>query len=285
MRLHSLLMIAGLAVLSITGTTQAAVYGSVQSQLQFQTANEEVIVKEQGDTLNIVSKEEGQYIVVLEDESTHAVDESAIQILGSLTKAIVKDTKVRAAANPEADIIDFIDEDEVVLAIERQDNFYKVKLDDKEGYIYKSQLDETNLELLPYKRTLEEAPIQQEVYIGEKVVSYAKQFLGGRYVYGGNSLTSGVDCSGFTQQIMKKFGIYISRSSRAQYSDNGYRVSVDHILPGDLVFYGTNGRTIDHVAIYAGDGQIIHASDVRSGIKMSKLYYGKPLIGVKRVLN
>ncbi|PHV70907.1 hypothetical protein CS063_07750 [Sporanaerobium hydrogeniformans] len=285
MRLYRLLFITGLSVFALVGTAQAAVYGTLQSETLLQTEGKEPVIKEKGDVVNIVSKEEGKYIVTLEDESTYEVEEEAVQILGSLTKATAEDTKVRVAASPEADIIDFLDAETVVLALERQDNFYKVKLEDREGYIYKSQIDETDLELLPYKKTVVEKPIEQKTYIGEEVVNYAKQFLGGRYVYGGNSLTTGVDCSGFTQQIMKKFGVSIARSSRAQYSTNGYRVSVDNILPGDLVFYGTNGKTIDHVAIYAGGGQIIHASDAKSGIKMSKLYYGKPMIGIKRVLD
>ncbi len=120
---------------------------------------------------------------------------------------------------------------------------------------------------------------------GEEIVALAKKYIGGKYVYGGTSLETGVDCSGFTQQIMKKNGISIERTSRGQYATNGIKVSVSDVKPGDLVFYGKNGVTVDHVAIYAGDNKIIHASDSKSGIKMSNLYYGKPIIGVKRVTN
>lgn len=120
---------------------------------------------------------------------------------------------------------------------------------------------------------------------GSAIVQDAKQFLGNPYVYGGNSLTSGVDCSGFTQQIMKRHGIYLSRSSSAQYSNDGYSVSADNLAQGDLVFYGYNGR-VSHVGIYIGNGQIIHANDERTGIRISSLYPsgGKPFIGAKRVI-
>lgn len=120
---------------------------------------------------------------------------------------------------------------------------------------------------------------------GDAVVAYAKQFLGNPYVYGGNSLTNGVDCSGFTSQIMRNFGISLNRSSSAQYANNGYYVSSDSLQKGDLVFYGYNGH-VSHVAIYIGGGQVIHANDERTGICISNVFPsgGKPYIGAKRVL-
>lgn len=120
---------------------------------------------------------------------------------------------------------------------------------------------------------------------GQAVVDYAMQFLGNPYVYGGNSLTNGVDCSGFTSQIMRRFGISLNRSSSAQYANNGYSVSRDSLQKGDLLFYGYNGR-VSHVAIYIGGGQVIHANDERTGICISNAFpsSGKPYIGAKRVL-
>ncbi|QUI25066.1 SH3 domain-containing protein [Vallitalea pronyensis] len=103
----------------------------------------------------------------------------------------------------------------------------------------------------------------------QQVVNYALQFKGNRYVYGGNSLTKGVDCSGFAQQVMKKFGISISRTSRSQIND-GQRISKSDLLPGDLVFFGYNGR-INHVAIYMGNNMIIHANNPESGIIVNAL--------------
>ncbi|NLI90258.1 MAG: C40 family peptidase [Epulopiscium sp.] len=120
---------------------------------------------------------------------------------------------------------------------------------------------------------------------GQSVVNYAKQFVGNPYVYGGNSLTNGVDCSGFTQQVMKKAGVSLQRSSAAQYASNGVKVSVDNIQPGDLIFYGYNGQ-VSHVGIYAGNNKIVHASNAKTGITMGEAFRtrGKPIIGVKRVL-
>lgn len=120
--------------------------------------------------------------------------------------------------------------------------------------------------------------------LGAKVVAYGKQFLGNRYVYGGNSLTNGVDCSGFTQQVFKHFGININRSSYTQYN-NGIRVRKSDLKVGDLVFYGYNGR-ISHVGIYMGNKKIIHANDYKTGIVIGNLdpTRGKPYIGATRVI-
>lgn len=114
---------------------------------------------------------------------------------------------------------------------------------------------------------------------GSRIVSYAQQFVGNPYRYGGNSLTSGIDCSGFTQQIMAKFGYSISRTSSSQSGD-GRAISTSNLRAGDLVFYG-DGGSIDHVALYIGGGQVVHASNSapypRGGIKISNVNYRTPI--------
>lgn len=114
---------------------------------------------------------------------------------------------------------------------------------------------------------------------GSRIVSYAQQFVGNPYRYGGNSLTSGIDCSGFTQQIMAKFGYSISRTSSSQSGD-GRAVSTSNLRAGDLVFYG-DGGSIDHVALYIGGGQVVYASNSapypRGGIKISNVNYRTPI--------
>ncbi len=115
---------------------------------------------------------------------------------------------------------------------------------------------------------------QEALRRGQKIVECAQQYLGNPYVYGGTSLTNGTDCSGFTQQIFKKFGISLPRTSGDQ-SRGGVSVSENSMKPGDLIFY-SNGNRISHVAIYYGGGQIIHASNHRDGIKISKYNYQRP---------
>lgn len=106
------------------------------------------------------------------------------------------------------------------------------------------------------------------------IVAYAKQFLGNPYVYGGTSLTNGADCSGFTQSVFAHFGITTGRSSRDQAA-KGKEISMSAIQPGDLLFYAS-GSYINHVAIYIGDGKIIHSSNPTTGITITKYNYRTP---------
>lgn len=110
---------------------------------------------------------------------------------------------------------------------------------------------------------------------GSSIVDYAMQFLGNKYVWGGTSLTNGADCSGFVMRIYEHFGYYLPRTSRAQAAATR-SVSSSEVQVGDLFFYGS-GSTVNHVALYIGGGQIIHASNSRDGIKISSAYYRQPL--------
>lgn len=106
------------------------------------------------------------------------------------------------------------------------------------------------------------------------MVNYAMQFLGNPYVWGGTSLTNGTDCSGFVMRIYEHFGYSLPRTSAAQAGATK-TVSSGDVRPGDLFFYGSGG--ISHVAMYIGNGQIIHASNPRTGIKISSAYYRTPV--------
>lgn len=107
----------------------------------------------------------------------------------------------------------------------------------------------------------------------QAMISYARQFLGNPYVWGGESLTEGTDCSGFTQQIYAAFGISLPRCSYEQ-AEAGTKIAVEDALPGDLVFYARDG-VVYHVMMYIGNGQVIHASSSTTGIIESNLNYDK----------
>jgi len=104
---------------------------------------------------------------------------------------------------------------------------------------------------------------------GSNLVNYARQFLGLRYVSAGSSLATGTDCSGFTSLIYKEFGISIGRTVSSQIYAGTY-VSKADLQPGDLVFY-SYGSVASHVAIYMGNGLIIHESTPRDGVKISSV--------------
>ena len=106
------------------------------------------------------------------------------------------------------------------------------------------------------------------------VLTYAQQFLGNPYVWGGTSLTNGADCSGFVQQIFANFGYELPRTSREQ-ANAGEKISLEEAQPGDLVFYQRDNGYIYHVMIYMGDGKVIHASSEKTGIIISDYNYSR----------
>ena len=110
---------------------------------------------------------------------------------------------------------------------------------------------------------------------GSDIANYALQFVGNPYVWGGTSLTSGADCSGFVQSVFANFGIGLARTA-ADQSYGGTDVSLDNLQAGDLLFYNSTG-SIDHVAIYIGGGSIVHAANSSSGICTSSYNYSTPV--------
>lgn len=107
----------------------------------------------------------------------------------------------------------------------------------------------------------------------KELVEFALQFEGNPYVYGGTSLTNGADCSGFVMSVFKNFGYELPRVAAAQF-EASRKKEISEIEPGDLVFYGGG---ISHVALYIGDGKIIHASTSASGIRISDYDYETPV--------
>lgn len=117
--------------------------------------------------------------------------------------------------------------------------------------------------------------VNKEASTRQQLVDYALQFVGGRYVYGGNDPHTGADCSGFTRYVMQHgAGVSLNRSSTSQASQ-GRSISAAEIQPGDLVFYAS-GKRINHVGLYIGNGQIVHASTEKTGIKISNWTYRTP---------
>ncbi|MBP3489494.1 MAG: SH3 domain-containing protein [Roseburia sp.] len=117
---------------------------------------------------------------------------------------------------------------------------------------------------------------QASVSNGQAVVNYAMQFLGNPYVYGGNSLTNGTDCSGFVKGVYAAFGISLPRTS-AEQRHVGYGVSLSDIQPGDIVCYS------GHVGIYTGNNTIIHASNERTGITLTSPVTYRKVLAVRRI--
>lgn len=120
-----------------------------------------------------------------------------------------------------------------------------------------------------------EAAVSAGSTSGSAIASYACQYVGIPYVWGGTSLTSGVDCSGFTMAVFSAFGISLPHYAASQYGC-GTPVSLSDLSAGDLVFYNGSSGAIEHVAIYVGGGSIVHARGTGYGVCYSSLYYDTP---------
>ena len=118
--------------------------------------------------------------------------------------------------------------------------------------------------------------------VRNKIVNFACQFVGNRYVWGGTSLTHGCDCSGFTQSVLKNFGISVPRVSRDQ-ARTGSKVTSANMRPGDLIFYANRSGTINHVGMYIGNGQVVNAASTRSGIRIYRWNYRTP-VAIRNVI-
>ena len=121
-----------------------------------------------------------------------------------------------------------------------------------------------------------EAEVDVEDDLRSEIVTYALQFVGNRYKYGGTNPNTGVDCSGFTSYVMRHAAeVELPHSSGGQ-SRMGRVVSSSEMRPGDIISYGS-GKRINHVALYIGNGQIVHASTEKTGIKVSRWNYRTPV--------
>lgn len=181
---------------------------------------------------------------------------------------------IREEPNTECTILTIVTSDEELEVVEEGEEWIEVKLDDENGFVNAKyvELSEELKKAMVFTETEKSAGISDVRY---SLVQTALGYVGNRYVWGGTSLTNGVDCSGFTMQIMAKYGIYLPHSSRAQ-AGYGKSISTSELQPGDLIFYGS-GSSISHVAIYIGNGQIVHASNSRDGIKVSNAFYRTPI--------
>lgn len=202
----------------------------------------------------------------------------AEELATTMARVTTDSLKVRAEANTDSEVITLVPNGEELEVASVEGDWVKVYLDDEEVFVSAEYVEVTS--------ELGTAITMTELFYGQgvsdirvDVCQYAKEFLGNPYVWGGTSLTNGADCSGYVLSIFKKYGVSLPHSSVAQ-ANCGTTISVSEAQPGDLIFYG-NGKSINHVAIYIGNGQVIHASSPKTGIRISNVSYRSPIKAVK----
>jgi uncharacterized protein YgiM (DUF1202 family) len=234
------------------------------------------IIGTDGDWTQIESGEVSGYIsstYLITGEEARKIAKEEVRTVATVETQTLR---VREEASTDSEILSLVGEGEDLTVIEEVDGWYKVEVDNEEGYISGDYV--TLSEKLPTAMTLTQLRYGEGVSdVRVALVDFALQYVGGKYVWGGTSLTNGVDCSGFTMKVYEQFGIYLPHSSSGQ-AGYGTKISASEAKPGDLFFYGRSGvNGIGHVGIYIGNGQIVHASSSRDGIKISSAYYRTPL--------
>lgn len=238
--------------------------------------------------------------------------DKALQVAKLMAISNTDGVNVRTEPNTNSSIYTQISNSERFLVADQQDGWVKIEIDDQDAYLSSDYVDvKYGLEeAIKYTPVVEVADTSNsksntknstgkssssskssgkkssanDGAAGSKsgsvsskraqIANYAVQFVGNRYVYGGTSLTNGTDCSGFTMSVMAKFGVSLPHNSGAQ-SGSGKSITSSQMRPGDLVFYSGSGG-INHVALYIGNGQVCHASNAKSGIKISTWNYRTP---------
>jgi len=262
---------------------------------------------ESGSVVGYVSAD---FVVVGDEE----VCKAASTRVGTITTGALK---LREEATTESNIKDLLEEGQKVTVVDESiEGWVKVKYSDKEGYVSADYIDVKTVYTYAESKEEEEARLEEErrqreeeerrqreeeerreeenrreeeekkedekEYTppsggsGQAVADYAVQFVGNPYVYGGTSLTNGADCSGFVMKIYEAFGVSLPRTSYSQRFV-GYGVSASEIQPGDIVCYS------GHVAIYIGNGKIVHAANRKDGIKITNNWQYTKVLAIRRI--
>ena len=176
-----------------------------------------------------------------------------------------------------------IEETIASLEIERSEFGSQLAAAEEQAKQYKDTISKQNSILSKYVSSTSKTnyPGGQDIS-GQELVNYAMQFVGNPYVWGGNSLTKGCDCSGFVHLIYKHFGYKTVRYSMS-FMYEGVPVSRSEVRPGDIVVYAIKGG-IGHVAIYAGNGKIIEAQSKNTGITANRSIDCREIVGIRRIL-
>ena len=259
------------------------------------------LVAEEGDWLLITSGSVTGYVKKQYCVAGEEAAELAKQVGTRVATVEAATLYVRTEADGASEVLCMVPEGEELLVLEETEGWAKVDVEEGQGWISTEYANVHSNYVTAESKEEEIARIARETQerqkaraaakkttqrvdyevgegseMGKAVVEYALQFVGNPYVFGGTSLTDGIDCSGFVMKVYENFGVTLPHSSKADRTE-GYAVeSLEDALPGDLICYS------GHVALYMGNDQIVHASNSKTGIIVSKVNYRK-ILAIRRI--
>lgn len=296
--------------------TDSAVVGKIYDGAVAQIQS--VVDGEDGDWFQVISGNVEGYIksefFLYGDEAVAVIDDYVTRY----ATVIADRLNVRSQPSLEASRVGYIVNGERVRILENQGEWLKVQYTERitgfvaaeyvtvsEEFVYAKTLEEEAQELAEL-RALKERQRQSEAQAAEntsipvsvtppdttystneelrqEIIDYAMQFLGNKYIHGGKTLAGGTDCSGFTSLIYADFGYSIGRTPESQLASAGRAIDYSQAQPGDIICYGSKGRCT-HVALYMGNGQIIHSANSRKGVITGQADYDT-ILGVRNVID
>lgn len=246
--------------------------GDIIGKMTSKSAGEILETSEDGKWYKIKSGPVTGYVSADYILTGQAAKDEALQVAELM--AIVSTDRLNAREQPTKDskIWTQISNNERYPVTEQLDGWVGIELDTSTAYVSTDYVDVRYA--LP--EAVKFSPLDGNQSLRNKMVNYGLQFVGNRYVWGGNDPHTGADCSGFVKYVYSHVaGITLPRTSREQ-ARQGTPIKSSQMRPGDLIFYANGGGTVNHVAMYIGNGQIVHAASRRSGIKISTWNYRTP---------
>ncbi len=246
-----------------------------------------VITKLSNERVSVLDKSSGWYKISF-DGKTGWVNDDYIKVMTTKGSINANGVNFRESASTSSKVISSLKRGTDVQILDTLSEWHKIKVGSKVGYVSKKFVSSA-ANSTKTSRSTEAATFvsdEDDSLVG-RVIAYAKKFIGVRYVYGGKS-PSGFDCSGYVGYVYKNFGVSLNSSASSMYS-NGTRVSKAALRAGDLLFFDASSRksagAIDHVGIYLGNNQFIHASTSNGKVLIQSLSeYRGTYIGAKRVI-